>query len=94
MSQNFENHFFTPEEYKDLLNNLSVNLKPEYRRRLEIMLLADMGKSQTEICRILGCSREMARYWITIAKAGLTKQWLEKPIGRPKTVNQLYIAQS
>ena len=91
MSQKSENKFFTPEQYKDLLNNLSTNLQPEYRRRIEIMLLADMGKSQTEICRILGCSQEMARYWITIAKAGLTEQWLQKPIGRPKTVNQQYM---
>ncbi|QIR41330.1 helix-turn-helix domain containing protein [Tolypothrix sp. PCC 7910] len=96
MSQNkFENpgnKFFTPEQHQNLLKNLQANLPPEYRKRLEIMLLADMGKSQTEICQILGCSQEMARYWITIAKAGLAEQWQQKPIGRPKTVNQQYIA--
>ncbi|WP_096608050.1 helix-turn-helix domain-containing protein [Calothrix sp. NIES-2100] len=96
MSQNpfhhNENKFLTPDQYKDLLKNLPANLPPEYRRRLEIMLLADMGKSQTEICQILGCSQEMARYWITIAKAGLVEEWQQRRIGRPKTVNQQYLA--
>ncbi|MGB6300138.1 MAG: helix-turn-helix domain-containing protein [Rivularia sp. (in: cyanobacteria)] len=91
MSQNPENIFFTSEQHKALLSNLSGNLQPEYRKRLEIMLLANTGKSQAEICRILGCSQEMARYWITIAKAGLTDEWLHRPIGRPKTVNQQYM---
>ncbi|BAY93838.1 MULTISPECIES: helix-turn-helix domain-containing protein [unclassified Tolypothrix] len=90
--ENIENKFFTPEQHQNLLKNLQGNLQPEYRKRLEIMLLADMGKSQTEICQILGCSQEMARYWITIAKAGLAEQWQQKLIGRPKTVNQQYIA--
>ncbi|WP_017652280.1 helix-turn-helix domain-containing protein [Fortiea contorta] len=89
--QDTENQFFTPDQHKDLLKNLPEKLQPEYRRRLEIMLLADMGKSQTEICQILGCSQEMARYWITIAKAGLVEQWQQRPIGRPKTVNQQYL---
>jgi transposase len=90
--QDTENKFLTPKQYKDLLKNLPANLPPEYRRRLEIMLLADMGKSQTEICQILGCSQEMARYWITITKAGLVEEWQQRRIGRPKIVNQQYIA--
>lgn len=95
MLQNFspdsENKFLIAERYQELLKKLPANLQPEYRRRLEIMLLADMGKSQTEICKILGCSQEMARYWITILKAGLVEEWRQRPIGRPKTVNQQYI---
>ncbi|AKG20241.1 helix-turn-helix domain-containing protein [Calothrix sp. 336/3] len=86
-----ENRFFSPEQHQDLLKNLHHNLPIEYRRRIEIMLLADLGKSQAEICKILGCSQEMARYWITIAKAGFVEQWQQKPIGRPKTVNQQYL---
>jgi transposase len=89
--QDNESQFLTPLQHKDLLKNLQANLQPEYRRRLEIMLLADMGKSQTEICQILGCSQEMARYWITIAKAGLVEQWQQRSIGRPKIVNEQYI---
>jgi transposase len=86
-----ESKFLTPFQRKALLKNLQANLQPEYRRRIEIMLLADMGKSQTQICEIIGCSQEMARYWIGIAEAGLAHKWNERPIGRPKTVNNEYI---
>ncbi|NJM71881.1 MAG: helix-turn-helix domain containing protein [Scytonema sp. RU_4_4] len=83
--------YLTPFQRKVLLKNLQGDLQPEYRRRLEIMLLADQRKSQTEICQILGCSQEMARYWIAVAQAGLAHKWNERPIGRPKTVNAQYI---
>jgi putative transposase len=86
-----ESKFLTPFQRKALLKNLQANLQPEYRRRIEIMLLADMGKSQTQICEKLGCSQEMARYWIGIAEAGLAHKWNERPIGRPKIVNNQYI---
>lgn len=90
-----ENHscgkYLTPFQRKVLLKHLQGDLQPEYRRRLEIMLLADQGKSQTEICQILGCSQEMARYWIAVAEAGLAHKWNERQIGRPKTVNAQYI---
>ncbi|ARV58925.1 transposase [Nostocales cyanobacterium HT-58-2] len=95
--QDFENHdlnnskFLTPFQRKVLLKNLQANVQPEYRRRIEIMLLADQGKSQTQICEILGCSYHMARYWIGIAKAGLAHKWQEQPIGRPKSVNEQYL---
>ena len=36
MSQNSENILFTPEQRKALLNRLSGNLQPEYRKRLMI----------------------------------------------------------
>lgn len=83
--------FLTPFQRKALLKHLQANLQPEYRRRIEIMLLADLGKSQTQICEILGCSQEMARYWIGVAEAGLAHKWNQRPIGRPKTVNHQYI---
>ncbi|MDJ0734925.1 MAG: helix-turn-helix domain-containing protein [Nostocaceae cyanobacterium] len=83
--------FLTPFQRKALLKNLQGNLQSEYRRRIEIMLLADAGNSQTQICETLGCSQEMARYWMAIAKAGLAHTWREKPIGRPKTVNDKYL---
>ncbi|ARV61425.1 transposase [Nostocales cyanobacterium HT-58-2] len=83
--------FLTPFQRQVLLKNLQANLQPEYRRRVEIMLLADMGKTQTQICQILGCSQEMARYWVAVAQAGLAHKWQERPIGRPKTVNDEYI---
>ncbi len=86
-----ESKFLTPFQRKALLKNLQANLQPEYRRRIEIMLLADTGKSQSQICEILSCSQEMARYWIGVAEAGLAHKWNERPIGRPKTVNDQYI---
>jgi transposase len=55
------------------------------------MLLADMGKSQTHICEMIGCSQEMARYWIGIAEAGMAHKWNQRPLGRPKIVNNEYI---
>lgn len=85
-----ESKFLTPFQRKALLKHLQNNLQPEYRRRIEIMLLADMGKSQTQICEILGCSQEMARYWVGLAEAGLAHKWNERPIGRPKIVNTQY----
>ncbi|MBH8552917.1 helix-turn-helix domain-containing protein [Nostocaceae cyanobacterium CENA357] len=84
-------HFLTPFQKKILLKNVQANLQPEYRRRIEIMLLADQGKSPTQICKILGCSYHMARYWSGLAKAGLAHQWQEQQIGRPKSVNEQYL---
>ena len=86
-----ESKFLTPFQRQLLLKNLASDLQPEYRRRLEIILLADMGKSQTQVCEILGCSQEMARYWIAIAKAGLAHKWQERLVGRPKIANDQYI---
>jgi transposase len=83
--------YLTPFHRKTLIKHLQTELRPEYRRRLEIMLLADMGKSQSQICQLFGCSQEMARYWITIAKTGMAHTWQEQPIGRPKTVNDDYL---
>jgi transposase len=86
-----QSKFLTPFQRKVLLKNLQGSLKPEYRRRLEIMLLADMGKTQTQICQRLGCSQEMARYWIALAQAGLAHKWNERPFGRPKMADERYV---
>lgn len=64
---------------------------PEYRQRIEIMLLADEGKTQTQICRILSCSQLTARHWIFMAKSGQAHNWQSQPIGRPKTVTAEYL---
>ncbi|MGB6297892.1 MAG: helix-turn-helix domain-containing protein [Rivularia sp. (in: cyanobacteria)] len=86
-----QSKYLTVFQRKTLLKSLQANLQPEYRRRIEIMLLADIGKTQTQICKILGCCQEMARYWSALAQAGLAHRWQERPIGRPKTVNEEYI---
>ncbi|AFZ32034.1 hypothetical protein Glo7428_3565 [Gloeocapsa sp. PCC 7428] len=87
-----ESQFLTSFQREFLLKSRQSNLRPEYHRRIEIMLLADMGYSQAEICAALGCSQEMARYWIAMAKAGLAHKWNDRPIGRPKTIDAHHIA--
>ena len=86
-----KNQLLSPFERQLLQSNLDKDSRPEYQRRIEIMLLADLGKSQSEICAALNCSNETARYWIFMAKAGQAHQWNTVPIGRPKTVNDQYI---
>jgi putative transposase len=85
-----QGQYLTPFQRKLLLKNLQDNLRPEYRRRLEIMLLADTGQSQAQICKALGCSQEMARYWMVMAQTGNAHHWSDRPMGRPKTVNKQY----
>jgi transposase len=81
----------TPFQRKLLLKSLEADLRPESRRRIEIMLLADKGQSQAQICKALGCSPEMARYWIVMAQTGQAHHWNDHPVGRPKTVNEQYL---
>ncbi|MEH2415056.1 helix-turn-helix domain-containing protein [Nostoc sp.] len=88
-----ENHglYLTPFQRKYLLKSLETDLRAEYRRRIEIMLLADIGQSQAQICEALGCAQETARYWITMAQTGNAHHWGDRPMGRPKAVNEQYL---
>ncbi|WP_019505012.1 helix-turn-helix domain-containing protein [Pleurocapsa sp. PCC 7319] len=88
---NIHKRLLSPFQKKLLQEKLQTNLRPEYRRRIEIMLLADRGCSQTKICATLNCSHETARYWTRVAQAGDAHKWQELPIGRPKTVNERYL---
>ena len=72
-----------PEELPD-------NLKPIYRRRLEIVIRTHLGQSQTQICSALGCSKDTARHWMTIAKTEGLNNWYDQPIGRPSRVDEEY----
>lgn len=83
--------YLTPFQRKLLLKSLDTSLRPQYRRRLEIMLMADEGHTQTQICEILGCSQEAARYWIMMAQAGQAHKWNDRPMGRPKMINEQYL---
>ena len=76
---------------KLLEKNLDDKLPRQYRQRIEIMLLADEGKTQTQISKAIGCSLATARYWMFIAKSGQTHQWNNYPIGRPQEVNEQYL---
>jgi transposase len=71
--------------------HLKTESVPEYRQRIQIMLLADEGKTQSQICRILNCSQLTARHWIFVAKSGQAHKWQTQPIGRPKTVTADYL---
>jgi putative transposase len=83
--------FLSSFQRKLLRNNLEKNLRPEYIRRIKIMLFADLGYSQTEICKTLNCSHETARYWILAAQTGQAHKWKDLSIGRPKTINMEYL---
>ncbi len=86
-----QGYYLTSFQRKLLLKSLQTNLRPEYRRRIEIMLLSDQGQSQSQICAALNCSQETARYWIRMAEVGQAHQWSDRPMGRPKAVNDDYL---
>jgi transposase len=83
--------YLTTFQHQLLAKQLEIEQMPEYRQRIEIMLLADEGKTQTQICRLLSCSPLTARYWILMAKSGQAHNWQTQPIGRPKLVTSEYL---
>jgi len=83
--------YLTKKQSQLLENQLKVETISEYRQRIEIMLLADKGKTQTQICRMLNCSPLTARYWIFMAKSGQAHNWQSQPMGRPKIVTSDYL---
>jgi transposase len=102
MSNNFEQpkvntlnistgKYLTAFQRKFLQQKQQENLSDSYRQRIEIMLLADEGKTQTKICQILGCCPATVRHWMHIARTGMAHQWQDCPLGRPKAINQEYV---
>ncbi len=87
----FGGECLTSFQRKLLQKSLQEDLPESYRQRIEIMLLADSGKSQTEICQTLGCCPATVRHWTHIARAGIAHQWQDCPIGRRKVVNDQYL---
>ncbi|WP_017720882.1 helix-turn-helix domain-containing protein [Kamptonema formosum] len=90
-SSRSQRQLLTPFQRKQLQKSLQDDLPEKYRQRIEIMLMADEGKSQTQICKALGCSQGTARHWIFMAGAGMAHCWNDTPIGRPKTVSEEYL---
>ncbi len=86
-----QGNYLTSFQRRLLQKSLQEDLSESYRQRIQIMLLADEGKSQTEICRILSCCPATARHWMHIARSGMAHQWQDCPIGRPKAVNEQYL---
>ena len=74
-----------------LLKSLQENCSQSQRQRIQIMLLADEGITQAEICQIVGCCPATARHWIHIARQGMAHQWQDSRIGRPKSVSDEYL---
>jgi transposase len=87
-----QGQYLTSFQRKLLQKSLQTDLRPEHRRRIEIMLLADEGHSQTQICEALLCAQETARYWMGMAKTGQAHHWNDHPMGRPKTVDEQYLS--
>lgn len=81
----------TPFQRKQLKKSLDTELRSEYHQRIEIMLMADAGYSQAQICKALGCAQVTARYWITIAQSGNAHCWNARLMGRPKKVNEQFL---
>jgi transposase len=88
---NNQGQLLTPFQRKLLLKHLKIERRSEYRRRIEIMLAADAGQTQAEICASLKCSQKTVRYWMSMARAGMAHQWNDCPIGRPQIVNDQYL---
>ena len=74
---------------KSSLKNEKITEK--YRQRIQIMLLADEGKSQSQISKMLNCSVVTVRHWTLLASMGQAHNWESSPIGRPKSVNEEYL---
>ncbi|MEH2155234.1 helix-turn-helix domain-containing protein [Nostoc sp.] len=84
--------YLTPFEQKGLQKILEQeDLPKKYRQRIQIMLLADEGKTQSKICQLLNCSRMTVRHWLLVVKSGEAHNWNAFPIGRPKIVNDQYL---
>lgn len=91
MGDNSLGSFLSDFQRQMLLKSLQENCSQSQRQRIQIMLLADKGIPQAEICQILGCCPATARHWIHIARQGMAHQWQNSPIGRPKSVRDEYL---
>ncbi|WP_371723719.1 transposase [Dolichospermum sp. UHCC 0352] len=88
---NSSSNLLTDFQRQMLLKSLQEHRSQSQRQRIQIMLLADQGITQAEICQILGCCPATARHWIHIARQGMAHQWQDCPIGRPKLVSNEYL---
>jgi transposase len=91
MGDNSLGSFLSDFQRQMLLKSLQENCSQSQRQRIQIMLLADKGIPQAEICQIVGCCPATARHWIHIARQGMAHQWQDSPIGRPKSVRDEYL---
>jgi transposase len=86
------NLHLTPFQRKLLLKKLNDSeLSPLNRQRIQIMILADEGMSQSAICQKVGCCASTARHWSQMARSGMAHLWEDSPRGRPKVVTDAYL---
>jgi transposase len=87
-----ENLYLTSFQRKLLLKKLYDDaLSQLNRQRIKIMILADQGMPQSEICLEVGCCASTARHWIHMARSGMAHLWEASPRGRPKIVTDAYL---
>jgi transposase len=83
--------YLTVFQRKLLQVSLQQELTDKQSQRLQIMLLADAGKTQTEICQELGCCQATARHWIMMVTTNQAHYWKSNPIGRPSLIDEQYL---
>lgn len=83
--------YLTSFQRKLLQKSLQPKLTNKQRQRIQIMILADEGKTQAQICQELGCCQATARHWITMARTNQAHHWKSNPIGRPTLVHEEYL---
>ena len=81
----------TPFQRKLLEKSQQQELTDKQRQRIQIMLLADEGLTQAQICEELGCCQATARHWMSQAKNNQAHNWNSNPIGRPTSVSDEYL---
>ena len=83
--------YLTVFQRKSLQKSGQQDLSDKQFQRIQIMLLADEGKTQAEVCEELGCCQATARHWMTMARTNLAHHWQSNPIGRPTLVDEEYL---
>ena len=61
------------------------------RKRIQIILFTDEGKSQGEIRKLLDCTAATASKWILIAESGKIDHWQKYRCGRASKADQSYL---
>ena len=83
--------YLTVFQRKSLQKSGQQDLSDKQFQRIQIMLPADEGKTQAEVCEELGCCQATSRHWMTMARTNLAHHWQSNPIGRPTLVDEEYL---
>ena len=83
--------YLTPFQRRSLKTTQKQELTDKQHQRIQIMLLADEGYTQAQICKKLGCCHATARYWSDQAKNNQVHKWNSNPVGRPTSISDEYM---